>query len=161
MTVISQRAHLFTTGLGKRTLLPLISLQVISHLVMKTCLISGTSDSCKSLILAPKTVSLDGHLRCGFHQGTGQSWAAEPGVAAQGYSKPATGITARGLVMVPALPASILPFLGGVFGDAGPRLLLGNCHLDITGVLQGCLHRERFRSFLEETHLQNYFKTGQ
>lgn len=66
-----------------------------------------------------------------------------------------------GLSVVPALPDSFLPFLWGVFGVAGPRLLLGNCHLDITGVLQGCLRRERLRSFLEETHLQNYFKTGQ
>lgn len=96
-----------------------------------------------------------------FHKGTGQSWAAEPGAAKQGYSEPAAGIIARGLALVPALPASFLPFLGDIFGAAGPRLLLGNCHLDITGVLQGCLRRERHRSFLEETHLQNYFKTGQ
>lgn len=104
---------------------------------------------------------MGGHLRPVFYKGTGQYWAAEPGAAEQRYSEPAAGITARGLAMVPVLPASFLPFLGGVFGDAGPRLLLGNCHLDITGVLQGCLRRERLRSFLEETHLQNYFKTGQ
>ena len=57
--------------------------------------------------------------------------------------------------------ASRLFFLVGLFGSAGPRLLLGNRQLDITGVLQGCLRRQRLRSFLEETHLQNYFETGQ
>ena len=67
MTVPSLRAHLLTTGLGKTMLLPLISLHVISHLVTKTCLIGGTSNSYKSLILAPKTASLDGHLNSGFH----------------------------------------------------------------------------------------------
>ncbi|EDL02840.1 RIKEN cDNA 1700058C01, isoform CRA_a [Mus musculus] len=43
----------------------------------------------------------------------------------------------------------------------GPRLLLGDCRPDTEGVLQGCLGRERFRSFLEETHLQGYLKTRQ
>lgn len=49
--------------------------------------------------------------------------------------------------------ASCLFFLVGLFGNAGPGLLLGNRQLDVTGVLQGCLRRERLRSFLEETHL--------
>lgn len=55
--------------------------------------------------------------------------------------------------MAPGFTASRFFFLVGLFGNAGPRLLLGNRQLDITGVLQGCLHRQRRRSFLEETHL--------
>lgn len=54
-----------------------------------------------------------------------------------------------------------LLFPVGPFGHVGPGRLLGNCQLDTTGVLQSSLHGERLRTILEETYLQNYFKTGQ
>lgn len=64
-----------------------------------------------------------------------------------------TGGTRVGSAGPQGSPASRLFLPGGLFGNAGPRLLLGSRQLDVAGVLQGCLRGERLRSVLEETHL--------
>lgn len=66
---------------------------------------------------------------------------------------PGTGAPGSEVAGLQGFPASRLLFLVCLVGNAGPGLLLGSRQLDVTGVLQGCLSRERLRSFLEETHL--------